>query len=44
MKLIYLLESIINIQYNPKVINSIISMILFIILILITSILFLTKE
>ena len=44
MKPEYFLESIIKIQYNPKVISSIISMILFIILILIISILFITKE
>ncbi len=44
MKFFDLLESITNNQYNPKIMNSIISFILFLILILIISILFITKE
>lgn len=44
MKFLYLLDSVTNNQYDPKVANSIITLILFIVLIILTSILFFTKE
>jgi len=44
MKLLYLLDIMIDKQSDTKVINSVILMILFIILILIISILFITED